>query len=187
MDKTMTPLQKDSKTIDKKINAIAIVFGLIAMYQIYKEFDLIHFMITRSLDEWELSLVLYFLPILFLPILFLFWKRNKVGWIGMCSFFVYQLVSALVLFFQTLGWDKEDDLTNENLAEDLQLTHQELERLMQQPNPIVYLIITAVFGIALWIICKEDFRNEFQVNIRNGLITIGVATIITLTIVCLFQ
>jgi len=184
---TVSPIQKEPQTIDRKINHIVIVFGLLATYQIFKEFGMIQFMFTDSLAEWDFSMVLYFLPMIILPIaVFLFWKRNKIGWILMGAFFVYNIVNAIGIFFLTWEWSKEDEYTNNYSSGDLQIEFQEIEGLFPQPNPIVYLIIVVIFGATLWTIFKEDLRNEFEVDVKSGLITIGISALITITIIGLF-
>lgn len=180
---TVRPIQKEPQTIDRKINLIVIVFGLLATYQIFKEFGMIQFMFTDSLAEWDFSMVLYFLPMIILPIaVFLFWKRNKIGWILMGAFFVYNIVNAIGMFFLTWEWSKEYEYTNDYSSGDLQIEFLEREGLFPQPNPIVYLIILVLFGATLWTIFKEDLRNKFKVDVKSGLITIGISVLITLTI-----
>jgi hypothetical protein len=181
--KTVSPIQKEPQTIDRKINLIVIVFGLLATYQIFKEFGMIQFMFTNSFAEWDFSMVLYFLPMIILPIaVFLFWKRNKIGWILMGAFFVYNIVNAIRMFFLNWEWNKEDEYTNDYSSGDLQIEFQKIESLFPQPNPIVYLIIVAIFGAPLWVIFKEDLRNEFEINVKSGLLTIGISALITITI-----
>jgi hypothetical protein len=178
---TVSPIQKEPQTIDRKINLIVIVFGILAAYQIFKEFDMIQFMFTDSLAEWDFSMVLYFLPMIILPIaVFLFWKRNKIGWILMGAFFVYNIVNAIGIFLLTWDWNREDEYIND-------YSSGELESLFPQPNPIIYLIIVAIFVATLWAIFREDLRNEFKVDMKSGLITIGISTLITITIMGLIK
>ncbi len=179
---TVNPIQKEPQTIDRKVNLIVIVFGLLAIYQIFKEFELIKFMFTDSLAEWDFRMVLYFAPLILLLIsVSLFWKRNKIGWILISAFFVYNIVNTLGMFFLTREWN-DGEFTNDYSTEDLQIKFQEIESLFPQPNLIVYLIIIAIFGAALWVINKEDIRNEFQIDVKSSLITIGISILITATI-----
>lgn len=177
---TISLIQKERQTIDRKIKLIVIVFGLLAIYQIFKKFGMLQFMFVDNLAEWDFSLVIYFLPMILLPIgVFLFWKRNKIGWILMSAFFVYNIVNAIGMFFLTWEWNSEKGFTNDFSTGDYQIEFQEFESLFPQPNPIVYVLIIAIFGATLWVFSKEDLRNEFQIDIKSALITVGVSILIT--------
>ena len=178
---TVSPIQRESQTIDRKINLIVIVFGLFAVYQIFKKFSMIRFMFTDSYAKWDFSMVLYFLPMILLPIaVSLFWQRNKIGWILMSAFFVNNIVNAIGMFFLTWEWNTEDKYLNNSSSGDFQIEFREIGNIFPQPDPIVYLMVIVIFGVTLWGICKEDLRNEFQVDVKNSLIIIGVSTLVTI-------
>lgn len=180
---TVNPIQKEPQTIDRKINLIGIVFGILATYQIFNEFGAIQFMFTDSLVEWDFNMVLYFLRIILLiSAVFLLWKRNKIGWILMGSFFVYNIVNAIGMFFLTWEWNRKNSYTDELSSGDFYIDIQGLECSFPQINPIVYLISAAIFGTTLWVISKEDIRNKFQVDVNDCLLTIGISALITISI-----
>ena len=64
---TINPVQKEPKTTKRKINWVVIIFGFLAIYQIFTEFEMIRFMLTDSRSEWDFSTVQYLLPIALLP------------------------------------------------------------------------------------------------------------------------
>ncbi|MEL7124327.1 MAG: hypothetical protein AAFO07_33130, partial [Bacteroidota bacterium] len=114
---------------------------------------------------------------------FLFWKRNRMGWILMSAFFVYKIVNSIGVLYLTWKWDKDDEYLNDYSPGDFQIEIQEIESLFSQPNPMIYLTIVAMFGASLWVIFKEDLRNEFKVDVKSSWITVGVSIIVTLIIV----
>ena len=176
--KTITPIQHEPQTIDRKVNLIAIVFGCLAIYQIFNEFGMVKFMLTNHLAEWDLSTALYIIPLFLLPIgVFLFWKRNKIGWILMCAFFTHRVLNAIGLFFLTWKSNKEtykNDYSNENF----EIVFQELEHSFSQSNPFSYLLVVLAFGTTLWVFNKEDLRDEFKIDLKIALTTIGISILI---------
>ena len=52
-----------------------------------------------------------------------------------------------------------------------------------QTSPVVYLISAVVFGATLWVIGKEDIRNEFQINKESAWTTIVISALITVIII----
>lgn len=180
------PIQENPPTIDRKINLIVIVFGLMALYRIYQQFDMIQLILTSNLAEWEISLVLFFLPMILLPIgVFHFWKRNKVGWILMSIFFVYNFVNGVVFFLMTWEWKKEEKYSRNDYSDgeflimDYEDHENYIDHFFPETNSYIYVLIIAVYGATLWYICKEDIRKEFQVEEKSALITIGISVLIT--------
>jgi hypothetical protein len=161
---TVNLIPNKPQTIDRKINAIVIVFGLLAIFQIFSEFEMIQFMFADdSLGEWDFSMVFYFIPLLILPIgVFYFWKRNKIGWILMTIFLVYTIINAIAMCI--LLWDS---------------VSEGFEELFPQANPIIYILIIAIFGATIWVFNQSEFRTKFQINKQTALITIGVSALIT--------
>jgi len=79
---TVNPIQEESPTIGRKINWIAIGFGVLALYQLVLDFSLISYMFSSPYAEWDLSMIFHFVPLVILLFgIFFFWKRNKIGWI----------------------------------------------------------------------------------------------------------
>ena len=64
---TFNPIQRDAPSSDKFIKLISFFLGALFLYQLYKEFNLLGFMITDDSDDWDFSMIFYFLPMILLP------------------------------------------------------------------------------------------------------------------------
>lgn len=176
---TISPIQKEPQTAKRKINLIVIIFGLLAIFQLFKEFGMFQFMLTSDHAEWSFSMILYFLPVILLPIgVFLFWKRNKIGWILMSVFFVYNIVSAIGTFFIVWEWNKNIYPTDSSVG-DFEIDFQGFEDLFPQPNPIVYVAIVIIFSAILWAVNQLDIRKDFKIDKKSAIITIGLSIAIS--------
>jgi hypothetical protein len=180
--KTVSPIQKEPQTIDRKINLIVIVFALLAVYQLFREFGMIKFMFTDSLAKWDFSMLLYFIPIIILPIgVFQFWRRLRVGWILMSIVLIYHTFNALAVFLLTWKWNKEQ-YTNEYSTGEFQIKLREIDNLFSQPNPIIYFLVVIFYGGTLWVLNSKDIRAVYKIDDKARLFTIGGMTILTLLI-----
>lgn len=165
---SLSPIQKTPQTLDRKINLISIIFGLLAIYHIIEEYGMLKFMITDSYAKWDFSMVIYFLPVIFLSVgIFNFWKRNKIGWFLLSIHFTYNIAIGIGMFLLTRKWQNEI--------------------LIPQPNPLIYLCTAAFFGLLLWIFCKADIRNEYRVDSKSAIITIVATAILTMMTMTIYQ
>jgi DNA-binding transcriptional MerR regulator len=164
---TVNPIKKNPQNSDEKINLIAIVFGLIAIFQIVWIFGTPQLIAPSIIDV---------VPILLLPIaVFLFWKRNKIGWVLMTALFVYNIINSIGILFLSWGWFQTDEYS----SQDIQIDFQEIDNLFPQPNPVIHLVIIILFGAALWVIGKVDLRREYQIDVESCLMTIGISALLT--------
>jgi len=181
------PIQKEPQTIDRKVNLIVIGFGLLAISQIIKELGMIQYMFTDSLSAWDFIMVLYFLPLILLVIgVFLFWKRNKIGWVLMSAYLVYIIVNVTTIIFLKWKWNRENEFTNDLLSEDFLIELYEIERLFSQPYLVLYLLFIVIFGVSLWVLCREDIRNEFRIDIKSAWLTVGITILISTVLMSFF-
>jgi hypothetical protein len=95
---TVNPIQQSTPTTERLIRLITIVFGLISVYQFYKEFGMLKFMLGNNGGEWDFSMALYFVPFFLVPIAtVLFWFRKKIGWILLGIYLTYSAVNSIGL------------------------------------------------------------------------------------------
>ncbi len=150
---TISPIQKEPQTINRKINWIVIMYGFLAVHQVFTEFEMMKFMLTNSLSEWDLSTVLYIFPIVLLPIgVLLFGLRKKIGWILMCAYLTYNLVNTIWMFLLTF-----------NLPQ----------------SSITLVLIIAILGTILWVMNREDIKNVFSIDNTTAMATIVIVTFLT--------
>ena len=166
---TVSPIQKEPQTIDRKINVIAIVFGLLAIYMVFKE---LKYLFTFGLGRLDLGGGLnLILPIVLMIGTLLFWKRNKIGWILTCFIFVVNIIVAVIML--RLNWDWKSIITSiGDSSGNIQV--DSIDHL----NPTAFLYHIVIFVASLWVICKDDVRKEFQVDVKTVLITIGASILV---------
>jgi len=152
---SLNPVRSEPQTIDERIKLIAIVCGLVAVYQLYQGFDLLRFMFVDSGASWGIDLFFYILPTIVLPLgVFFFWRRNKAGWILLIGLMVYYLSSAIgwLLYY----WIDENDFVFTII------------------NPIAELLYIIFFGLIIYVFLRTDMRDVFLVDKTTAMVTIGV-------------
>lgn len=162
---TITPIQNGIQTPEKIIKLTTLIFGGISIYRIFKEFGMLRYLLTESIGKWDLSMIEYFFPLIILPLAtILFWKRKKIGWILLSIFLTYSAVNAIGLFFINLGRQPSEINV--------------LNSIFSTVSPIAYLITLLFFGGTLWLICKANIRDVFQITKKTMLQIIGFAILI---------
>lgn len=157
------------RTTYNSINIISIIFGGLFLANLYKESEMIWFILTDNKAGWDFSVVLYFLPLLILPTAtLLFFIRKKAGWILLAIYLAYSAISTLILLFWSI-----------NIGT---LGIPVLDSLFPQPSSIVCILSFLFFSGTLWIICKENIRNIYIVNKKLMLSTIGIISILVFSI-----
>ena len=62
--KTIHPLQNEHQSLHRKVNLIVIIFGALAIYQIFKERNMFVAILSYDLSELDFSMPIYFFPII---------------------------------------------------------------------------------------------------------------------------
>jgi hypothetical protein len=89
-------IQEKAPSIEKTIKAISVLFAGLFIFQVYSQFDLIGWLITEGVDQWDLSVAHFILLILAIPTAtVLFYKRHKLGWLLLMVLLTYMAVSAI--------------------------------------------------------------------------------------------
>ncbi len=159
---TINPIQNGTRTPEKIIGLITLIFSGIAIYRIFREFGMLRYMLTDTDGGglWDFSMIGYFFPLILLSIaIFLFWKRKKSGWVLLSIFLTYSAVTAIGLFFMNLDYQPTGIPA--------------FDSLFPTVSPITYLMSLIFHGGALWAIGKENVRNIYQISKWTMFITIG--------------
>lgn len=158
---TFNLIQKETPTTDKFIKLISLFIGGLFLYQLFKEFDMLKFMLTDDGGKWDFSIVLYFLPFIILPSAgLLFWFRKKIGWTLATIYFSYTAAGAVPLFIVELN-RKPTGMPA-------------LDTLFPTTSPIVYIGTLLLFGGLTWTLCKENMREVYQVDKKSMFIALGI-------------
>lgn len=161
----INPIQNKPLTGDKTIKIISIIYGGLFLFQLYKEFGMISFMFSNSSAEWDLSMVLYFIPLIILPTAtILFYKRKKIGWVLLEIFTTYSAISAIVLFYMTISMGLSD--------------FQVSDSIFTQISPAIHIFRFLFFVGTIWAISKENVRSNFAINKLTMILTVSITTLI---------
>jgi hypothetical protein len=159
---TLNPVQKSELTSDNAIRLLTIVFGGMSIYRLYAAYRDIKNISDIAYFDWIgglFSLVLLFL----VPIAtFQFWKRKKNGWILFSILFTFGCLSAIKIAI---------------FAIHLQLSNiPGIERFIGPMNPVVYAMTFAFYAAALWMICKPNIREIYNIERDEMFRRIGIST-----------
>lgn len=161
----INPIQNGIQTPEKTIRLIVIALTGIFFYRIFKQFNLLRFILTDSEGGWDMSMLEYFFPLIILPLATIyFWKRKKIGWILLSIFLTYSAISSIGLFFMSLGQQP--------------LGNPALDVIFPIVSPIIYLFGLFVYVGTLWTISKEGIREIYQIDKKAMWRTIGIFAII---------
>jgi len=145
------PIQRKTPTADKIINIISIILGILFLYQIYKDAELI-VSLFKDIRDWDLSVLIYFLPLIVLPLAaILFYKRQKLGWILLAIFLTYSAVSScfllpvspaiyliIILFYTGMTWS----ICKENIRDIYSVSKQTMILVITIPAVILGIIFS---------------------------------------------
>jgi hypothetical protein len=164
---TIDPVQKTSPTAGKLITIVSIVFALYFGYRIYREFDFLVLMLSENLSRWDMSSVMYLVPLFLLPVaVILYYLRKKSGWFLLAICISHAL--AITAF-------------NTWIALTIEPSPLPLPDFLQIHISPVTIITTALFfGSCLWAICRNDVREIYAVTKAQLFAVIGLTVAATI-------
>ena len=167
---TINPIQNGIQTPEKIIRLTTLIFGGLAVYQLYQQLGMFQVLFHEAVSDWDLSMVLYFFPLVMLPIaILLFWKREKIGWILLAIFLSYSAFNAVILFFMNFGRQASGIYA--------------FEIVFPTVSPAAYLMSLIFFGGFLFLIGKEDVRYLFKISKQTIINTITLTLILNVIFV----
>lgn len=170
---SINPIQQSTPSTEKYIRIITIVFGLISIFTFYNEYGMLEFMFGNRNSEWDLSMILYFFPLLFLPTTTLFfWLRKKIGWILLGVYLIHSAATNLMLLL--LNWNNQS------------YGIQAFDAIFPQPSSLTYFLSFLFFTGTMWVICKEDLRAIYHINKKTMILTIAIMVIPAITLFLLY-
>jgi hypothetical protein len=147
---------------------ISIILILIFIFQAFSRVDLLKFMFTYDNARWDLPTAFLFIPWLAILIgLLLFGFRKKAGWIILSVYITY---SACYWIIEFLVWAFRE--YPESLL---------LKRVISPMTYLPSLFLTILFFSGmLWVICRNDIKNDYHINRKTSLLTVGLSFVITI-------
>ena len=157
---TLNPIQSGIPTIEKRIRWITIVMAVFFLYNFIQDFKT-HVFYAKGIMRFPIESIIYLVLLLLLPVaVFTFWKRFKIGWILLVMYLGFSLIDVLL---QTIAWSPDVSF---------------LQNFFPQRS-ISTLIIQLIFlGGFIYVLCKQNIRNEFSINENKMIGTILVSGIL---------
>jgi len=167
----VNPIQKETPTESKIIRLISVAFGLLFMFQFYKEFEMIGFLLTNNISSWDFSIISYLIPLIILPIaIVLFYMRKQIGWILFTIYLTFSIVSIIRIFGLVLYFILENDMEFSDFPEN--------HSIFPSISLPAYLFGLLFFTAIIWTICKENIRAVYLVNKKTMTLTIVLTALI---------
>jgi len=144
----INPFLSDLSKHERNIRLISIVFGGIAIYQLFSELDTFVYIFTSSYG-WDFSILLFLIPYIGLPVsVYLFWKRKKSGWILLMLYFAYSLVNVLLMIKFTIEYEPVEDWFFD-------------EFLLPPSSPTTYIFPLLFYIGTIWVMCGKALRKHY--------------------------
>jgi len=164
---TINPIQTGIDRTEKNIRVIVIVFGGIFLYELIKDFRTHVFYLSRFFSS-AFDSSMYLLPLILLLVAeIMFWKRKRSGWTLLMAYLVYSATGVFWMLLQPITWSSSGFL----------------DKLIPRPSPTTYILQLLFLGATIFVLCKPNIREVFSVDQRRMSITIGVAVVITFTLI----
>lgn len=162
---TINPIQSGIPSTEKTIRLIVIIFGGLFLYQFFKGFST-YLACIKDIPKFPFESFLYLLPQILLPVaIFSFWKRKTFGWILLTIFLTFSTVGAMWLLFLSFSW-------NSSILGDLDDIFP--------PSPTTYIIQLLFLVATIYVLCKTNIREVFNIDKQKMIATIGITGFVTL-------
>jgi hypothetical protein len=155
---TLNPIQSGIPSTEKKIRFIVVVFGGLFLYQLLKNLDL-HIAIVKDIPGYPFTSMLHVLPLIMLPVaLLLFWKRMSIGWTLFTVWVTFTTVVILWSLIQSFLWRPSGIAAFDNV--------------FAAPSTLTFIIQLLFYSGTLYLVCKQDMRNVFQIAENKMIATV---------------
>jgi len=171
----INPIQDKSYSATKTIKIISILLGVIFLFRLYGEFGMIRFMFTDYADEWDLSMIFNYLPLLILATsAILFWMKKKAGWILAGISLTHDTLAAFQRF-------------HTHLIRQSMEANPLIDLLLPQVPPVYFLIASLFFIGMLVAICRKNIREVFSVGKLAMILTITLTVLVLRLVIWLLS
>lgn len=160
-------IQDKAPSIEKTIKAISVLFAGLFIFQVYSQFDLIGWLITEGVDQWDFSVAHFIFPILAIPTAtVLFYKKHKLGWLLLMVLLTYMAVSAIGHLILTIRMNTP--------------LHPAFNNLIPHTSEATHILTFMFFAGIIWAICQKDVRAVYSITkpVMISTITITAALVL---------
>lgn len=165
----LNPIQSSAPGAEKTIRIISLIFGLIAISSLIKEFEIIKMAIA---DAGNLGFggILFLLPIILISLgIVLFWFRKASGWILLTAYLTHSTLNSMGLIILT--WNSEPS------------GFAVIDNLFSQPSLTSLILLALFFGGSLWALNRKPILEQFHIKEKTALITISFTLFLTIFLI----
>jgi len=150
----LNPISKENPSSNRIIYFIGLVMSIIFLHLVYQEWGMIGFMFSSPSAKWDISMIIYFLPLIWLPIaIALFITKRKIGWLLLATFVGYTLINWGYSLYFFLKWPIVDAYT--------------IDFIFPKSSPIGFVSNFLIYAGILYTLSKGDIRKVFNVSIKS--------------------
>jgi len=170
----LDPNQVNSLSPYRMVNIVSNLMIAILIFSVYKEFSLLKDIIFGSSNNWDLSVLSYFLHFIIIPIAAIMLRfRRRKGWYLSVFFFSNSMATAITMFFRTLYQTSTG--------------FSSLDYLFPSQSPVYYVPSFFIFSTLTIILCQRNIRRIFYIDRKSmnitvltsiGLVLIGIISFI---------
>lgn len=161
------------KPHDRNIKILCIGIGMIFLYSLYTDFNLLVFMLSDKQAVWTFYIILYFLPLIYLPItIYFFFKKSKAGWILLSVWLTYTILTIIHSFIVETYYIEYSNDGILSLIDDL----------YPRKGLPIYLVSILLYGLVTYYINTKPVKSIFNIS-KNRQILSVIYTIITTLII----
>ncbi|NMH29251.1 hypothetical protein [Flavobacterium silvaticum] len=163
---TMNPTE--NLGLQKIINFISVVFGVLFLIEVFKKFGMLRFVISEDQTKLDMEMILFFMPLLVVPLAtILFFRRKKMGWVLLAGFLTYSVFTTARIFL--LVWN-------------MQQTGFSGNSIFPQASPVSYLLVLLFFTGNLVAICTKGIREIFFIRLKEMIMLIVLVALLSVFI-----
>jgi len=145
------PLRSGITPGEKRLKWLIILFAGLSIYQLVKEFSFMNFMFTDASAEWDMSVLLYFLPLMIVPLgTYLLYKKNKIGWGLLYAWSIVNCYGSLRT--AVVMWDYA--------PRDFHV----IDMLMPQPSSVQLILGSLVVGVFIIALLNRHIRDLLELD-----------------------
>ncbi|SMG42070.1 hypothetical protein SAMN05661096_02860 [Marivirga sericea] len=139
---------------ENTVQKITVLYALITIYSWY------------NMVDWELSSLVN-INLIILPVtVLMLWRKWKIGWILFSSFLMYLAITELwtLILYLNLG----------------SFGTSYIDKNYPQTSAPLLITFTLFYSATLWYLLKVDLRKLFGIDNRMAVVTLVVASILTI-------
>jgi hypothetical protein len=155
------PIQQTTPSTGRIINYLSAALGIMFLLTLFSELGMLKFLFFYKGGHWGFETLFYLLQFFIIPLLtLLFWRRKRAGWILLCIYCSYSIISAFAVVILAMKQNHGESGIGGFLPPALSVSS-------------IWCIV--FFGACLWFICKRTIRDVYQVNDRSAVLIAGIS------------